>query len=140
MASAGGWGGRLAGNALCGLTEPKTNKPNKRDQTPLTQQQRQQRQERAKALRPDPGPSAGAGRQGRIGTTGGTLLTQHLLRTRGGGLVGAAEEMDARESILRHAGKEDEISRLTAAYAKTQPAPIFAEPSEDEDDEEEGGQ
>jgi hypothetical protein len=95
-------------------------------------------QERAKALRPDLGPVGGAGRQGRIGTTGGTLLTQHLMRQRGG-LVGVEEEMDPREAILRHAGKEDDISRLTAAYAKTQPKPIYAEPSDDEDGEDGGG-
>ncbi|KAI8469749.1 MAG: WD40-repeat-containing domain protein [Monoraphidium minutum] len=94
--------------------------------------------ERSKALRPDMGPAGGAGRQGRIGTTGGTLLTQHLLR-RGGGLVGVEEELDPRESILRHAGKEDVISHLTAAYEKTQPKPIFAEPSDDEDGDGEGG-
>ncbi|GBF89454.1 hypothetical protein Rsub_02026 [Raphidocelis subcapitata] len=96
-----------------------------------------QQVERAKAMRPDPGPASGKGRQGRIGTTGGTLLTQHLLRQKGG-LVGGEEEMDPREAILRHAGKEDEISMLTAAYAKTQPAPIYAEPSDDEEDGEDG--
>lgn len=96
-------------------------------------------QERSKALRPNPGPVSGAGRQGRIGTTGGTLLTQHLLRQKGG-LVGVEEEMDPREAILRHAGKEDEISRLTAAYQKTQPQPIFAEPSDEEEEGEEGGE
>jgi hypothetical protein len=95
-------------------------------------------QERAKALRPDPGPAAGAGRQGRIGTTGGTLLTQHLLRQKGG-LVGVEDEMDPREAILRHAGKQDDISRLTAAYAKTQPKPIYAEASDDEEGEGDGG-
>lgn len=84
-------------------------------------------------MRPDPGPAAGAGRQGRIGTTKKTLLTQHLLRKEGG-LVGVDEEMDPRESILRHAGKEDEVSLLTKAYAKTQPKPIYAEPSDDEDE------
>jgi hypothetical protein len=89
-------------------------------------------------MRPDPGPVAGKGRQGRIGTTGGTLLTQHLLRQKGG-LVGGEEEMDPREAILRHAGKQDEISLLTSAYAKTQPAPIYADASEDEEDEGEEG-
>jgi len=92
-------------------------------------------QERAKALRPDMGPAGGAGRQGRIGTTGGTLLTQHLMRTRGG-LVGVDEEMDPREAILRHGNKDDQICQLTAAYHKTQPVPIFAEESEEEGEEE----
>lgn len=56
-----------------------------------------------------------------------------------GGLVGVDEEMDPREAILRHAGKEDEISRLTAAYAQTQPKPIYAEASDDDDGGSEGG-
>lgn len=79
----------------------------------------------------------GAGRQGRIGTTGGTLLTQHLMRQKGG-LKSVEDEMDARAAILRHAGKQDEISQLTAAYAKTQPVPIYADPSDDEGEGEEG--
>lgn len=78
--------------------------------------------------------AAGIGRAGRLGTTGGTLLTQHLLKKHGQ-LVSTDQEMDPREAILRHAEKEDEISRLTAAYAKTQPKPIFAEPEVDEEDE-----
>jgi hypothetical protein len=52
-----------------------------------------------------------------------------------GGLVGVDDEMDPREAILRHGGKEDEISQLTAAYNKTQPKPIFAEASDEEDEE-----
>eukprot|EP00877_Chromochloris_zofingiensis_P012178 jgi/Chrzof1/7213/Cz02g14300.t1 len=88
----------------------------------------------SKARRPNPGMAAGIGRAGRLGTTGGTLLTQHLLKKHGQ-LVSTDQEMDPREAILRHAEKEDEISRLTAAYAKTQPKPIFAEPEVDEEDE-----
>lgn len=45
--------------------------------------------------------------------------------------------MDAREAILRHDGKKDVFSNFTAAYAATQPKPIFAQ---DTDDEEEGDQ
>jgi hypothetical protein len=85
-------------------------------------------------MRPDPGAAAGIGRQGRIGATGGTLLTQHLLKTRGK-LVAVEEELDPREAILRHGNKEDAISQLTEAYRKTQPKPIFAEPDPDEDEE-----
>lgn len=45
--------------------------------------------------------------------------------------------MDPREALLRHADKTDDaISRLTAAYAKTQPTPVFAEPEPDEDEDE----
>jgi hypothetical protein len=91
-------------------------------------------QDALKTRKPDPGATAGVGRAGRIGSTGGTLLTQHLLKTRGK-LISTDAEMDAREAILRHGDKDDEMSALTAAYAKTQPRPIYAQP-EPEDDEE----
>lgn len=93
-------------------------------------------QDPLKSRKPDPGATAGMGRAGRIGNTGGTLLTQHLLKTRGK-LQSTDAEMDPREAMLRHADTEDDISMLTAAYAKTQPKPLFAEPepgSEDEDE------
>lgn len=38
---------------------------------------------------PDPGMAGGAGKQGRIGTTTKTLLTQHLLKKKVGGRMGA---------------------------------------------------
>lgn len=93
------------------------------------------RHDALKSRKPDPGATAGMGRAGRIGSTGGTLLTQHLLKTRGK-LVSTDAELDPREAILRHADKEDDISMLTAAYAKTQPQPIFAEPEPEEDEDE----
>lgn len=77
------------------------------------------------------------GKGGRIGSTGGTLLTQHLLKTRGK-LVSTDAEMDPREAILRHGNKKDDaVSLLTAAYKKTQPQPIFAEPEQDDEEEDE---
>ena len=94
-------------------------------------------QDPVKTMRPDPGASAGIGRQGRIGATGGTLLTQHLLKQRGK-LVSVHEELDPREAILRHADKDDDISALTAAYKKTQPKPIYADPDEEEEEEQQG--
>jgi hypothetical protein len=93
-------------------------------------------QDPIKSRKPDPGATAGMGRAGRIGATGGTLLTQHLLKTRGK-LVSVDAEMDPRDAILRHGDKTDDaISRLTEAYSKTQPKPVFAEPEPDDDDEE----
>lgn len=93
-------------------------------------------QDALKTRKPDPGATAGMGRAGRIGTTGGTLLTQHLMKTRGK-LVSVDAEMDPREAILRHGDKKgDSVSLLTAAYAKTQPKPVFAEPEPDEDEDE----
>lgn len=58
--------------------------------------------------------SAGVGAGGQLGATGGTLLTQHVLKQQGG-LANA--EVDARAAFLRHANKtDDEMSRFTAAY------------------------
>lgn len=58
--------------------------------------------------------SAGVGAGGQLGATGGTLLTQHVLKQQGG-LANA--EVDARAAFLRHAQKtDDDISRFTAAY------------------------
>lgn len=93
-------------------------------------------QDPLKSRKPDPGATAGKGRAGRIGNTGGTLLTQHLLKKRGK-LNSTDAEMDPREAILRHADTEDDISMLTAAYAKTQPTPVFAEPEPDSEEEDE---
>lgn len=36
----------------------------------------------------------------------------------------------------RHADKKDEIDALTAAYQRTQPVPIFQQPSDEEEDAE----
>ncbi len=41
-----------------------------------------------KATRPDTGAATGVGKQGAIGATGGTLLTQHLLKIKVGDLGG----------------------------------------------------
>lgn len=79
-------------------------------------------------------PAAGMGAGGQIGATGGTLLTQHVLKQQGG--LSNPKEEDARAAFLRHAGKTgDEIERFTSAYNKTQPDRIF---HEDEEEEEEG--
>lgn len=89
----------------------------------------------SKSFRPDAGQagtSKGAG--GKLGATGGTLLTQYILKHQGA-LKAPADE-DVRASILRHAGKEDEFSRFTAAYAATQPQRIYAEEEKEEEGEE----
>lgn len=57
---------------------------------PMFREPRSQKRQRekdlmdpVKARRPDPGLSvSGAGKGGKVGATGGTLLTQHLLKTR----------------------------------------------------------
>jgi len=76
-----------------------------------------------------PGTSVGAG--GKLGTSGGTLLTQYIMKHHGQ-LKNPAEE-DVRASILRHAGKEDAFSRFTEAYAATQPQRIYAKEEEEEE-------
>lgn len=53
--------------------------------------------------RPDIGSAVpGVGAAGKLGATGGTLLTQYVLKTHG--LLKNPEEEDVRASILRHAG------------------------------------
>ena len=90
----------------------------------------------AKSFKPDTGQTAVAkGAQGKLGSTGGTLLTQYIMKHQGQ-LKNPGEE-DVRASILRHAGKEDEMSLFTKAYATTQPQKIYAK--EEEEEEEDGG-
>ena len=88
------------------------------------------------------GPALGAGSGGRIGVTGGTLLTQHVLKSRGGfGLVAPSEEGDIRERMLAHGDlskKDPGMAALTSAYRETQPEPVFQKgkkEGEEEDDE-----
>jgi len=59
------------------------------------------------------GVAVGAG--GQLGATGGTLLTQLVLKQQGG--LKNPKEEDARQAFLQHANKVDEFSRFTAAYA-----------------------
>ncbi|GMH33543.1 hypothetical protein BSKO_01377 [Bryopsis sp. KO-2023] len=92
--------------------------------------------DQVKARRPDPGMAvSGLGKGGKLGATGGTLLTQHLLRTRGK-MMSVDEERDPREALLRHANKKDAFSLYTAAYKKTQPEPIFADVEEEGEEDE----
>ncbi|GMH35677.1 hypothetical protein BSKO_08705 [Bryopsis sp. KO-2023] len=92
--------------------------------------------DQVKARRPDPGMAvSGLGKGGKLGATGGTLLTQHLLRTRGK-MMSVDEERDPREALLRHANEKDAFSLCTAAYKKTQPEPIFADVEEEGEEDE----
>lgn len=88
----------------------------------------------ASSRNPDAGKHVqGPGRHGKIGTTGGTILTQYLLKSHG--MLHNPDEEDVRASILRHAeqGEDPRFAAYTAAYNETQPVPIFAKPDEDED-------
>lgn len=92
----------------------------------------------SKSFKPEVGLAGSKkGAQGTLGTTGGTLLTQYIMKHQGE-LKNPADE-DVRASILRHAGKEDEFSRFTAAYAKTQPTRMYAEVEEEEGEEDDHG-
>ena len=84
------------------------------------------------ARAPDAGPNvtSGSGGGGRIGSTPKTLLTHYLMEKQG--LKMLKDQMDPREAILRHKDAGKELAPWTAAYAKTQPERIFAEPEEDE--------
>lgn len=95
----------------------------------------------AKSFKPEIGQAAvggGVGAKGKLGTSQSGLLTQYLMKTQG--LLKKPVDEDVRASILRHAGKEGEFSRLTAVYEKTQPEKIFAVEEEEEEGEGEGGE
>lgn len=91
----------------------------------------------SKSFKPDvgqAGTSKGAG--GKLGATGGTLLTQYILKHQG--ILKSPAEEDVRASILRHADKEDEFSLFTAAYKSTQPQRVYADVEETEEEKETG--
>jgi hypothetical protein len=89
----------------------------------------------SKSFKPEIGQAGVTkGSGGQLGTTGGSLLTQYIMKNQGQ-LKNPAEE-DVRASILRHADKEDEFSRFTEAYQKTQPTRMYAsEENEEEEDQ-----
>lgn len=89
----------------------------------------------AKTKKPDMGAAAGRGAQGRIGATGKTLLTLHVMKTKGQ-LKDRDLAVDARDAFLRHEGKKDVFNRFTEAYSKTQPKTIFAQDEEEEEGQE----
>eukprot|EP00873_Tetraselmis_striata_P012673 jgi/Tetstr1/432937/TSEL_022277.t1 len=99
-------------------------------------QREKDRQDPVKSRRPDTsGITSGPGRGGKLGSTGGTLLTQHLLKQAGN--KRPDEMLDTREALLRHAtAAESDPHFFGSAYADTQPKIIFAEVSDDEKEEE----
>ncbi|MEW5307508.1 MAG: hypothetical protein WDW36_009898 [Sanguina aurantia] len=91
----------------------------------------------AKARKPDPGSTAGVGRQGRIGMTGKTILTLHMMKQKGT-LMATEQEEDPREAMLRH--DPNGMTSHFSAYAKTQPVNLLDAGSDEEGEEgEEGG-
>jgi hypothetical protein len=65
-----------------------------------------------------------------------TILTQHIMRTKGK-LKSVDASEDPREALLRQDGKNDVFSKyLSQAYKDTQPLPIFHKEEEEEGEEE----
>lgn len=94
----------------------------------------------SKSFKPEQGsagPDAGKGAGGKLGSTGGTLLTQYVLKHHG--KLKNPKDEDIRASILRHEGKTDAFTRFTEAYQETQPSRIYAEEEKGEDEEEDVG-
>ena len=99
-------------------------------------------EESIKAKRKDPivskkpqPPVTGVGTGGATGGTGGTLLTQHIMKQ--SDMIGDKNWrlQDPREAILRHAKDAEENPwRTQNAYASTQPVPIFHESDDEEED------
>nr|XP_057920173.1 WD repeat-containing protein 70 isoform X1 [Doryrhamphus excisus] len=83
-----------------------------------------------KSHKPEP-PVSGPGRGGRVAAHGGTLSSFIVKNI----ALDKTDDSNAREAILRHAKEASENPYWVApAYKKTQPDPIFAEDS-DEDEE-----
>ncbi|KAL4433682.1 hypothetical protein ABPG75_000123 [Micractinium tetrahymenae] len=108
---------------------------------PLPKKRRKELEEERNKYQPQKGSAArgvAVGAGGQLGASGGTLLTQHVLKQQGG-LVNPKDE-DARAMFLRHADKaSDEFERFTAAYRATQPQRIYQQEEDDEEGEEGGG-
>ena len=97
--------------------------------------QREQQMQKKLQQHVPQGPAGTYGAGGRVGGgTGGSLLTQYLLKERGV-LFNPDKEMDPREAILRHSAAGELVD---TAYAATQPKRIFAEIDDEEEEEEFG--
>jgi len=86
------------------------------------QREEQEKRDRERHVPQQPSGTYGAG--GRVGGgTGGTLLTQHLLR-QSGKLFDPDNEGDIRERLLAHPSEPKFVDQ---AYAETQPKKIYAD-------------
>ncbi|XP_054613357.1 WD repeat-containing protein 70 [Dunckerocampus dactyliophorus] len=85
-----------------------------------------------KSHKPEP-PVSGPGRGGRVAAHGGTLSSFIVKNI----ALDKTDDSNAREAILRHAKEASENPYWVApAYKKTQPNPVFAEDSEEDEDAE----
>ncbi|XP_077593022.1 WD repeat-containing protein 70 [Stigmatopora nigra] len=85
-----------------------------------------------KSRKPEP-PVSGPGRGGRVAAHGGTLSSFIVKNI----ALDKTDDSNAREAILRHAKEASENPYWVApAYKKTQPNPVFAEDSEEDEEAE----
>ncbi|XP_051907514.1 WD repeat-containing protein 70 isoform X1 [Hippocampus zosterae] len=83
-----------------------------------------------KSHKPEP-PVSGPGRGGRVAAHGGTLSSFIVKNI----ALDKTDDSNAREAILRHAKEASENPYWVApAYKKTQPNPVFAEDSEEDEE------
>lgn len=86
-----------------------------------------------KSHKPEP-PVSGPGRGGRVAAHGGTLSSFIVKNI----ALDKTDDSNPREAILRHAKEASENPYWIApAYTQTQPEPMFAEESEDEEPDQE---
>ncbi|KAG2045188.1 transcription factor [Suillus americanus] len=76
-------------------------------------------------------PVTGPGRGGRVGASATQHVVQNLVRD-------TTRDEDPREALLKYAKMADEDPQWTSAWRQNQPKPVFANISEDEEEEEEG--
>ncbi|XP_067340602.1 WD repeat-containing protein 70 isoform X1 [Channa argus] len=86
-----------------------------------------------KSHKPEP-PVSGPGRGGRVAAHGGTLSSFIVKNI----ALDKTDDSNAREAILRHAAEASENPYWVApAYKQTQPEPVFAEDSEEDESDKE---
>ncbi|KAG2160075.1 transcription factor [Suillus bovinus] len=76
-------------------------------------------------------PVTGPGRGGRVGASATQHVVQNLVRD-------TTRDEDPREALLKYAKMADEDPQWTSAWRQNQPKPVFANVSEEEEEEEDG--
>ncbi|KAF8078376.1 transcription factor [Lyophyllum atratum] len=74
-------------------------------------------------------PVTGPGRGGRVGASATQHVVQHLVRD-------TTRDQDPREALLKYAEMADNDPQWTAAWKVNQPKPVFAQATEEEEEEE----
>ncbi|KAG6371641.1 transcription factor [Boletus reticuloceps] len=84
------------------------------------------RQDPRKSRRPEL-PVTGPGKGGRVGASATQHIVQNLVRD-------TTRDEDPREALLKYAGLADSDPQWTTAWRQSQPKPVFANVSEDEEE------